>query len=66
MTNPTTEAGWLHKLDMAKSEAWRQGYQQAERRYLVKIQELESRISDLGWHVDALNERAWYADRGWK
>lgn len=26
MNNPTTEAGWLHLLDMKKAEAWNAGY----------------------------------------
>lgn len=55
--NPTTEAGWLHKLDMAKNEAWLQGYAQGQSRSAELIKKLEKRVSDLGWETDYLRQQ---------
>jgi hypothetical protein len=53
---PTTEAGWLHLLDMEKTEAWQQGYAQGLKRAEEKAKErkqIELR-GDLLRNVDAV------------
>lgn len=63
MTNPTTTEGWLHKLDMAKNEAWLQGYAQAEFRLTAQLKEKDLLIAQLKEGQDRLRDQL--ADAIW-
>ena len=42
---PMSEAGWLHRLDMEKSEAWMAGYAQGQKRAAEQAQP----VAEVGW-----------------
>ena len=47
---PTSEAGWLHRLDMEKSEAWMAGYAQGLKRAAEQAQPVAYRhLHEDGW-----------------
>lgn len=58
---PTSEAGWLHRLDVEKSEAWVAGYAQGQKRAAEQAQPVADAARVIEWATSTPRKAAAHA-----